>query len=295
MDLGKYLPSAQFVLLSSSILLAGGSIYAANLYVTKQNPPAQIVATTGDDVTQEDWETTLAEIQAENADILLPAPPDAATIQKMLQAAQSSNLTESVGRTLFVNLSNAKAQGFGDDIPTQDKLVTEAINQLKLSSKTTAYTKADLRVVESTEKNLHAYGNEVIRILNSHLGADVQKTYLLISQSEDTKGSSLLGLSAIQKEYIALAKDLGDMSVPQTVLPIHLQIVNDFFIIASAYPNMQTFLSDPLRGAAGLQMYKQTLDEEQRLFTQIAQQLKKGGILFNKDEPGIVWSTVFLQ
>jgi hypothetical protein len=54
---------------------------------------------------------------------------------------------------------------------------------------------------------------------------------------------------------------------------------------------MQTTLSDPLRGLVGLQTYESKLDELARVFTNIAQNLNKDGILFNKSEPGSIWQS----
>src|SRR2546430_1710035 len=108
MKLATYLPSAQFASILVSIVVAGGVVYAAQ-YVTHGNVSAKISAGPAAN-NNVDWEATLSAIQAQNAASAIE-PPDPNAVQNLLAAAESNNVTDTVGRTLFINLSNAKSQG----------------------------------------------------------------------------------------------------------------------------------------------------------------------------------------
>ncbi len=292
MSLGTYLPSAQFTLIVLSIALSGGLVYAAQ-YVTG-TPAAPTLSSTPAPTASVDanWQDTLKEIQAQNPSTV--SPPDENSVSNLLKAAQSTNLTDTVARTLLINLSDAKAQGLGSDIPTQDKLVAQATAQIN-QSRTPTYTQKSLAVVDQTSATLKAYGNSVITVLAQHTSANYGDTMVAIGQAlQNSDTSKLATLAAIQKDYANLASELLQVPVPQTLAPLHLAVVNNIASIAATYPDMRTLFNDPLRALAALQQYQSLSDETQRLFINIAQALTQRGILFTKDEPGSAWSA-FLQ
>src|SRR3989344_3016840 len=121
MNVVRYLPSAQFTLLVGALALSSMLVYTAD-YFSKVHP--QKVATISADIPQPqdpNWEAALYAIQAQNASSSLLAS-DQNAVGELLNAAQSANVTESVGRTLLINLSDAKSPGLGDDIPTQNEI-----------------------------------------------------------------------------------------------------------------------------------------------------------------------------
>lgn len=292
MSLRSYLPSPQFLRTAGSILLAGLLVIGAKTYASLHEPPAPAApAIVSTDASQ--WQSALDEVQAQ-AGITAPTPPDSSTVASLLQAAKTANVTASVGRTLLVGLTDAKAQGLGDDIPTQESLIEDA-QALLPATTTEAYVAADLAVVPSTDASLRAYGNQFMTVMLAHPSASVQDTYLAIGLATDYNDpSKVQDFPTIAAQYRALAKELLVVPVPQTLAPIHLQAVNDFAAMADTYADMQAVLDDPLRGAAGLQKYNLLSNEEVRLLTNIAQILSKEGILFTKDEPGNGWG-VFIS
>ncbi len=290
MKLARYAPSGQFTVLALALLISGGLVYAAER-VTHPPTNANLAVNTDTKTSDADnWQAALYQIQAQNASTSF-VTPNQQTVSQMLQAAQSNNITDSVGKTLLINLSNAKAQGLGDDIPTQDQIVAAAAAQVA-ASKPTTYTAQNLTVVGDTNASLKAYGNAVIQILIDHSGASETATLLAVSTATDKNDpSQLKKLPAINAEYKAILAGLLAVPVPKTLSPLHVAIINSYSVIIASYPDMQTSLSDPLRGIVGLQTYETQLDTLIRLYTNIAQNLNKDGILFSKDEPGSVWQS----
>jgi hypothetical protein len=290
MKLARYAPSGQFTVIALSLLISGGLVYAAER-VTHPASSAALAVEAGTNTSDADnWQAALYEIQAQNASTSLTTP-NQQTVSQMLQAAQSGNITDSVGKTLLINLSNAKAQGLGDDIPTQDQIVAAAAAQIA-ASKPASYTVRDLTVVKDSNDSLKTYGNSVIQILTNHQDASEKATLLAVSTATDHNDpSQLKKLPAIAAAYKAILSELLATPVPQTLSPLHVAIINSYSVIVAAYPDMQVSLSDPLRGIVGLQTYEAQLDTLIRLYTNIAGNLNKDGILFSKSEPGSVWQS----
>lgn len=242
-----------------------------------------------------DWQETLAAIQKTTA-TALPPSPDGDAVSNLLQAAQSPNLTDTIARTLLINLSEAKAQGLGGDIPTQDRLVAQAVAQIEQDRGTPQYTQADLVLIEQNQDSLKKYGNDVMATMMLHPQASYENTLLAIGHAlENSDAAQLSGLVAIQQEYSALARDLARVPVPLTLAPLHLQVINNVARIASTYADMRMVFDDSLRALAGLQLYESLTDETQRVFINIGQILAGRGILFNEDEPGRAWNVLLLQ
>ncbi len=292
MPVRSYLPSAQFVVIVASIALAGGLVLAAQ-YITDDTSPR--VLTTNTAVPQPDWKTALYEVQGTNPLEIQSAASVQASLSELINDTQTGNITSSVGRSLFLNLTQAKSQGLGGDVPTQERLLAEATASIK-PSVARVYTNAELAVVKDSPAALRAYGNALIEVIAAHPQANVQAAYVAVGQAVDTDDASkLAALVTIGKEYAAIAADLAVVPVPQTVSPLHLRIINNFSQIAATCEDMRTIISDPLRGFGGMQAFNSLTGETSRLFTNIAQSFSKNGILFDSDEPGASWNAFLPQ
>ena len=290
MALGSYLPSAQFIVIVSSIALSGGLVVAVQHYTNQSSSPSAINPDSTHAIPTGDWLSALHAIEGSNINSGLSGD-QSSTTQTFLGAAQSSNITDTVARTLLVNLSQAKSQGLGSDIPTQEKLIEEAVARIERERGTPAYTTEDIAVVGDNSKvAMKAYGNEVITAVTRHPEANFSNTILAIGIAlENLNPSKLIDLEKVQKEYRGLAHDLLAISAPSSLSPFHLKIVNNLSLMAGTYDDMKLIFKDPLLGLAGFQLYQGLNNETARLFTSVAQQFAENGILFSKDEPGVTW------
>ncbi|MBI2004669.1 hypothetical protein HYS79_00730 [Patescibacteria group bacterium] len=293
MSIREYLPSAQFAFMVGAVALSAGLVFAAD-YLTGRDagkaPGGVAVSTTNQ--AGDNWLTTLHDIQAQSS-AGLPQSPNKDSVLNLLGAAQSENLTNTIGRSLFIKLSDAKAQGLGDDIPTQDALIADALSQVSQNRGAGVYTAADLNPISTTPDTLHAYGNAVIAVVQNRPKASYVDTLIAVGRATDSNDPAPLApLAAIGAEYQAIADELAALLVPQTLAPLHLQVVNNFARMAETYPDMAAVIGDPLRGLSGIQLYQSLVQETERVLTNIAQQLAKNAILFDKSEPGAAWSAL---
>lgn len=288
MSIGSYLPSAKFLVMVGSLALSGGLVLAAQ-YVTRPTSGAAIVSNDAAGAENSDWKAALQEVE-DAAGIKAPEAPSQESLNELLEAAQSPNLTTAVGQTLLVSLSNANSQGLGNDIPTQEQLIAEATAQINAAVASSAYTSADLNVAAQTSGNMRTYGNAVMSVFAAHPEASVQETYLAVGRASDAQDQdALANLSSIAAGYRNIEQKLLALPVPATLSPLHLQLVNDFAAMQASYADMETILTDPLRGLAALQRFSSLSGEAARVLTNIATALNRDGILFSKDEPGAAW------
>ncbi len=284
----QILPSAHFSAIAGSIIVAGGLIVAAQYVTTPHGSSPELSAAPASQPAG-DWRAKLDEIQAQAPG--LPEAPSADTVASLLDAARSSNYTDTAARSLLINLTSAQSQGMGNDIPTQEKLIAEATAAVPAAKPKKVYTVQDLRTVPDSKAAEKSYGNQVMVVLGRHTGATSQATLYAVAKATDNNDASALSaLPTIQREYDALVEELADVAVPATLAPIHVQILNSLALTAATFADMKLVLSDPLRGLQGIQQYQLQLGAVGRVFTAMAQILNKNGILFNKDEPGAAWS-----
>ena len=290
MGLASYLPSAQFSVTVTSILLAGGLIWAADYYTSSKTPSSITSTETPSAITTQgmDWKAALVAIQGETQ---LPEPPSQETVAGLLSASETDNITATVGRSILITLGEAKAQGLGSDIPTQERIVENALTKLNSSQNLTLYTSTDLITAPDSQEVYMAYGNGMILVLERYPQASVEAAFLAVGNATDTGDTTYLAeLAGISTAYRSIARDMASLVVPSTLSPIHLQVVNNFAKAGAAAEAMRAVLSDPLLGLAGLKDFQLLTDENSRLFINIAQVLNKNGILFSEDEPGSAWS-----
>lgn len=286
-----YLPSAQFMVIVGSLLVAGGTVAAAQYYIRSQNAPSALMTAQTEAVKQA-WEESLADIQAQSG-IGLPDAPDPNAVNNLISQAQGSNLTDSIGRGILARLTTAGVQGLGSDAPTQDSIIAAASQQINASSNTSAVP--SITTVDPTQDTLRAYGNNVMLALGRHTKANSNDTLGIIAKATDTRTNApLAGLVAIGQEYAALARDLAGVPVPKTIAPLHQSVVANISSIAAIFPNLQKVVDDPVLGLTAVQGYQELMAETGNVLTNIAETLKNGGILFTKDEPGSAWE-IFLS
>ena len=274
-----------------SLLVAGGTVAAAQYYISSKNAPATL-ASAGTEAGTQEWEESLADIQAQSG-VNLPDAPDPNAVDTLISLSQSSNLTDSIGRGILARITTANVQGLGDDAPTQDSIIAAAAAQVNASAK--QVPPPALTQVEPTLESQREFGNAVMAVLNRHPKANSNDTMGILAKATDTRITApLSGLPEIGREYAAIARELEAIPVPKTFAPLYKEAVANFTAIAELYPDLAEAVSDPVRSIAALQQYQALLSETGGVFTNMAQSLKNGGILFTKDEPGSAWE-IFLS
>ena len=321
MAMRPYLPSSQFSLLAGSLLLSIGLVYAASRINDFRTAPGSVIAlnpTNGKAPAGDtdydglpDWEEIIYGTDPEVADTDGDGTPDGvevktsqdpsipgagfsqtkspADLEELLVGVRTGNATESIGRNILVSLAAAAGEGDSTDEPTQNRIVERALQELSVENPP-AYGISDIVVVPETVLSLRAYGNAVMTAMGKHISANWGDALLAVGLAVDGIDESRLpNLKVISAEYRALARDLATLSVPAGLVSLHVRMQNGFVASASASADMELVLDDPLRGFAAVEKFRTAVSENAKVFTSIAEKLKKDGILFDESEPGKAW------
>ena len=301
MAMRPYLPSSQFSLLAGSLLLSIGLVYAASRINDFRTAPGSVIAlnpTNGKAPAGDtdydglpDWEEIIYGTDPEVADTDGDGTPDGvevktsqdpsipgagfsqtkspADLEELLVGVRTGNATESIGRNILVSLAAAAGEGASTDEPTQNRIVERALQELSVENPP-AYGISDIVVVPETVLSLRAYGNAVMTAMGKHISANWGDALFAVGLAVDGIDESLL-------------------SVPAGLVSLHVRMQNDFVASANASADMEWVLGDPLRGFAAVEKFRTAVSENAKVFTSIAEKLKKDGILFDESEPGKAW------
>ncbi len=99
-------------------------------------------------------------------------------------------------------------------------------------------------------------------------------------------------INAVSGIYRQISANLIKMRVPSEVAVTHLQVVNDFTLMADTFPLINGQEKDPVKALLGLSLIQDSMTEVPQLFVQIHKYFKQNGIIFDKNEPGSIWDQV---
>lgn len=294
MSLRAYLPSAHFGVLIGALALGGAFIaFSLGIFTPDARRESAVESATPQNIGGGDWRLAFASSSAfEDARNL---GLQAATFA---QAASTSNLTESVGRSVLIRTTAARSQGLGDDSPTQESIVGNILSQISSSQQAAPrnpYTTEDFSMVPTSAAALHDFGNALAAAITAHNLASMDAVVLSFGLAVDNQSPATLArLSPVAEDYRALARDIAAIPVPKTLAPVVVSIANTYAAMANTCPDMAAVLTDPVRGLSGLQTYNELALQNAHLLATVASALKNTGILFRADEAGAAWS-VFLS
>lgn len=290
MAIRDYLPSTQLTVMAASLVLSGGLVFAAQYVTAAHNANSSLATTDTSNTSQNnDWQSALEEVAATSG-VTPPVDVNQTQVSQLVAEAATPNLTDSVGKSLLINLAAAEAQGLGDDASTQNQIIAQAAAQVATST-SASYSTSDLTLVADSKDTLRTFGNAVMTAMALHTQANSSNVLIAVGYATDYQDDSRLApLKSACPDYAALAEDLVAVPVPQSLAPLYLEAVNDTVAMGAACTELNYVVDDPLRGLTALQQFESVDDEATRVFTSIAENLNTDGILFSKDEPGAAWS-----
>jgi len=132
------MPSRQFLLLAGSLFV---SVVLVLVALGIANP-----AYSGNAKLESDTNTKYSDIQENfwkqefaSSTLAQNAADLNAKAQELIRAASTSNLTDTLGRSLLINYSAAQGQGLGGDSMTQDAITQQALAQIQNAQTTTVH------------------------------------------------------------------------------------------------------------------------------------------------------------
>ncbi len=164
-----------------------------------------------------------------------------------------------------------------------DSASNDTINSIDTSSlPKEKYTLNDLHVyIPKTKDEIKVYGNTFAK---TYIG-DI----LPVANDPSTYSSNI---NAVGNLYRKIAADLMKISVPNELATAHLQIANNFNLMADTFPSIDGQEKDPVKALLGLQVIKTAMTGIPPMFIKINKYFKGNGIIFENTEPGAIWAQV---
>jgi hypothetical protein len=184
--------------------------------------------------------------------------------------------TDLIGRQMisdYIALSaNGKATSENIDLLAQKYV--ESIPTLIAPEK---FSLSDLQITTNNRKNLENYAQNVMQIYRQYaaslLAIEAGGNLSAIMISGSGEAASKMNLA-----YMETARRLKDISAPQPVAQLHLNLVNLYLENAAAMKSIATLNADPANAFAGLILMSGNINEEAQLLAEIEQVLTANGI-----------------
>ena len=225
-------------------------------------------------VAVEQVKTSDEDYQASLNDFIEPTSASTTTIQKPLST------TEVIGRQLIMDYVGLAANGQVTkyDIEALANKYVENVPSLSQSqSLTQLLTLDDIKIVSDTKTNFQNYAGETLKI---HEGLAKQISRSMDGRSGLTTPESILHDFAlsVSKTYIITVIKLKKLSVPKSIGPIHLELINSYIADVNTMKMVLQNNQDPSVLISGLNMLNENIEKEKGLLDKISAILNANGI-----------------
>lgn len=168
----------------------------------------------------------------------------------------------------------------GDKEISQDELdrLTEEIAAGLEREDLDLYSESDVSInTNASFEDLDSYFANMIQTVDRYYkNSEIENELLIFAEASgdgEPTADELESLLTIADEYESLAGELIQLSVPQSLVDIHLLMVNNYLQLGNATQNMSAIQQDPVRSMVGLQDYQELMDEQIDINEQLGEEI----------------------
>ncbi|MEN9649169.1 MAG: hypothetical protein RL094_136 [Candidatus Parcubacteria bacterium] len=231
-------------------------------------------AGTNADTQSKEYAEILAQIELAKIDAA------ASTTANPFLPSPNDTMTDSLSKNVFI--SYLKYQGDDNlDAAGQAEIANAVVSNIDASKLPgLKYSLNSIKMTYSVNvADIKLYGNTFATIRNKHLAQ--------IAANSQFYNTHLVELGAILSQ---LGEELMKMNVPSEVALPHLDIANAYIRSGESFKIISGQAKDPLKALLGVKVFKDDLDRQTEMYTQISNYFSNNGILFDTTEPGIMWN-----
>ena len=315
-----YLPSKKLIALVAGILCVGGGVFLVQNFVDgtvfiqeKQGASEllQSVRDTDNDGLR-DWEERILGTNQKNPDTdgdgtrdgdeikknrnPFVAPPDLIATPEALReqaAGESTDATTSVTEAFAKEFLSVLMLEKGE-MPVQDTLnetLSSLFENIAALPAPEYFKEGNIRTVSQDTETLRAYGNAMITAIGHHPGANSGDAFAAFQKVITGTNAEATALLLIEENYGDLARELSELSVPEGLLPTHLDIINGIRTLGDSVHDLQFLATDPLRASIGLSTYLKYLNKELAFFAEVKKIFHEHGVVFSAEDAGAAWNS----
>jgi len=240
-----------------------------------------------------DWEESLLGTDPTKKDTDGDGTPDDIEIEKKKRdrslvtgasvdaskSLEDLNKTDQLSRELFSTIAALSQAGTVDD-GTVDTLSDSLIERIQNSTPKKVFVASDLKIIKDNSANaVRDYNNALNKIFTKepikYTVFDVLDKFIIDSENVDT--DALLELHPLIKQSNAIVDGIVKMSVPESLVTLHLELVNSIQSLAENMSSIALYESDIVIALNGLTQYQKNTeileDSSNKLYEAINQKI----------------------
>jgi hypothetical protein len=197
-----------------------------------------------------------------------------ATSSSAVASADAYSNTDAISRQLFMDYLSLESK---DQINTAslttltDKYVESLPNLIQSES----IDASDIKTVPNSQINFQSYADALTEIYNKH----AQTINSVKGVNFDRLSPELYAFTdKLAVSYKSLADEIKTVAVPQTLLSLHLKLVNNYLSSASASASISKADDDTALAFSGLIGLHQNMESEKSILLEIEKILNANGI-----------------
>ena len=215
---------------------------------------------------------------------------DTNTVTSKINTETQGDLSETdkFSRDLFVRIVAAKNANQPPSEADLQKFLDMTISQEVANQKLKNLTAGDFQVDKNeTFEKIKAYGNAIARILTKKPASKLEYEIITVERAEKNNDpTELKKLIPLAAEYARIQKDLLNVVVPGSALPLHVALTNSAAGMNYSITGLEYVMTDPIKALPGISSY----DSNSQNFTDSIRQFKNyfdgAGIVFEQGDAG---------
>jgi hypothetical protein len=268
-----------------AVLLVGGAFLLAEY----RNKKAEIVYTNTPVSMENDFEQL-----SDNVDwkkILIVNDISTSTNAKDLTLEKEKlTSTDLLGRDFFARYMELRQIGGANDKTSQEDLVTEVLRNGVMMTTPKTYTVVDILTKEdSSSESLRKYGNDVGSIIKKYSVVSRNEAVIAKDAMDKENMKILEELDPIVKSYKNTLAALLKVQAPTSISKSHLELVNAMSSMVFIAEGLRKSGVDPLAGIQAVARYAATAQQFASAINNIKNQLTIIGIVYAKNEGGVLF------
>jgi len=174
----------------------------------------------------------------------------------------------------------------GKDFSNPDAFINSAVRAIERAVQSKKHTRAELTIVPSTQAVVHAYGNEIVNIMNRHYTPSDPEHVILEEALSKNDPAILAKLKPIELGYDRIIQDTLRVQVPNTFALAHIDLLNAYEAIYTDVVSMQLVFNDPLVALARINSYPDDAEALFQSLKNISSLLDTYSVIYTANEPG---------
>lgn len=280
--------------------------------VINKNETAKVQIIDSDEDGLKDWEETLWKTDPLNRDSDGDKTPDGEEVKQGRDPAKfgpKDSLTQKISsvtnttkskeigeldkfaRNFFTEFMKWEQTGGITSSENIQALVQNFLNQNGEATINDAYSPSGFNTVLNSSENLKKYGNEVAEIYERYSQIYRQNPLVITEEEFDTHPKEIskrvLKISNIFRDS---AKEISLVSVPESLIFAHSELVNGLNQSAEGFLMFSKFEENPLWIFNGLEIHKKGSERQEKYLGVIASYLYTTGVRFGLAEKGFFWN-----